>query len=339
VVVIGGSAGALAPLRQIIGALPEGIQAAVCVVVHMPDDSPSALANVLARAGPLSATFAEDGEALRPGQVVVAPPGHHLLIRDGHVVLSRGARENRTRPAIDPLFRSAAAARGPGSVSVLLSGTLDDGRAGTAAVRRAGGVTLAQDPAEASFPDMPQHAIRAGVVDEVLPAAKIGRRVAELVAGRIHHVHAGPANPPDLGAEPFTVDRGLVGPAADLPGDASPYSCPACGGVLYEPGRDGNYLCRLGHRYSSEVLGAGQEEVVEDALWTALRTLDEAASLAERVRDRATAAGDRAMELRFEARRAGAQARADRIRALLRGADPSALASLGDGDELASAAG
>ena len=112
-----------------------------------------------------------------PGTIVVAPPGHHLLVRDGRLVLSRGAREHCTRPAIDPLFRSAARAHGPHAVSVLLSGTLDDGMAGTAAIRQAGGATLAQDPAEAEFPDMPAHAIAAGVVDEVLPAAALAQRI------------------------------------------------------------------------------------------------------------------------------------------------------------------
>jgi two-component system chemotaxis response regulator CheB len=322
-VVIGGSAGALRPLRRIIASLPPTLEAAIGVVIHVPDDSPSALARVLATAGRLPASFAEDGQRVEAGTIAVAPPGHHLLVNDGRLTLSRGARENGTRPAIDPLFRSAARSRGPGAVAVLLSGTLDDGMAGVAEVRRSGGVTLAQDPAEAEFPDMPRNAIASGSVDEVLSSTSLGPRIVELVAERRHLApsHAGPglAGDADLAGDARTVDRGLAGRAEDLPGAGSPYSCPACGGVLYDFGREGGYVCRLGHRYSPDALRAGQEGIIEDALWTALRTLDEAASLAERVRDRATARGDRGMELRFEARRAGAQARADRIRAVLRG--------------------
>lgn len=340
-VVIGGSAGALRPLQRIIGELPANLPATVCVVIHMPDDSPSALARLLARAGPLDAEFADDDLPLRPGRVAVAPPGNHLLVHDGNLVLSQGARENGLRPAIDPLFRSAARAAGPNVVSVLLSGTLDDGAAGTAMIRAAGGVTIVQDPAEADFPDMPRNAIETGDVAAVLPVAAIApaiRAAVETMVGRRethgsevadnghHHPAAASEGAPVIpGDTPIDdpqgdpVDRGVHGPAEDLKGDASPYSCPACGGVLYERTPPAQYLCRLGHRYSPESLRAGQEAVVEDALWTALRTLEESASLAGRVRDRAAKRGDQSMELRFEARRLGAQERADRIRALLEG--------------------
>lgn len=339
IVVIGGSAGALRPLQHILSELPANLPATVCVVIHMPDDSPSALARLLAHAGPLDAEFAGDRQPLHAGRVTVAPPGNHLLVHDGNLVLSQGARENGLRPAIDPLFRSAARAAGPNVVSVLLSGTLDDGAAGTAIVRAAGGVTIVQDPAEADFPDMPRNAIATGEVAAVLPVSAIAAAIRAAVESMAHRgpapghdegdgydqgvsndsaaVPAGDTPVGDPDGDP--VDRGVHGPAPDLEGTASPYSCPACGGVLFERTPPSQYLCRLGHRYSPDSLRSGQEAVIEDALWTALRTLEEAASLAARVRDRATARGDRAMELRFEARRLGAQERADRIRALLEG--------------------
>jgi two-component system chemotaxis response regulator CheB len=288
--------------------------------------------------------------------VAVAPPGNHLLVHDGTLALSQGARENGVRPAIDPLFRSAARSAGPDVVSVLLSGTLDDGAAGTAIVRAGGGVTIVQDPAEADFPDMPRKAIATGEVAAVLPVAAIApaiRAAVETMAqrpagdGGNNHNDGGPADNP--GPEAATaadtpagdpqgdpVDRGVHGPAPDLKGEPSPYSCPACGGVLYERMPPAQYLCRLGHRYSPESLRAGQEEVIEDALWTALRTLEEAASLAMRVRDRAAARGDRGMELRFEARLQGAQERADRIRAVFEGEkiedDEAVAAAVEDAD-------
>jgi len=345
-VVIGGSAGAIAPLRRIMSELSGTLPATVCVVIHLPDDSASALARVLARAGSMDASFADHGVPLQPGHVAVAPPGHHLLVHDGHLMLSQGARENGTRPAIDPLFRSAARVAGPNVVSVLLSGTLDDGSAGTAAVGAAGGFTIVQDPSDADFPDMPRHAIETGHVMAALPVSAIApaieaaleeivrrqangttreapskgdgaRANATSTTGTVAGERPGDQPLGDPAGDP--VDRGLHGPAPDLDPPASPFSCPACGGVLYERKPPDQYLCRLGHRYSPDALGAGQNAVIEDALWTALRTLEEAASLAERVRNNAAARGDRGMELRFEARRAGSQARADRIRALLEG--------------------
>jgi two-component system, chemotaxis family, protein-glutamate methylesterase/glutaminase len=335
-VVIGGSAGSIGPLTAIVRALPTDLPAAVCVVVHMPDDSSSGLATLLARGGRVQARFADDGDALSAGSVAVAPPGNHLMVQDGRLRLSSGAHENGSRPAIDPLFRTAAKAHGPRVVSVVLSGTLDDGAAGTVAVRRSGGVTIAEDPDEASFGDMPRNAIATGAVAEVLPASAIGPRVAALVAAMLADELAGgddgppqarerpPADLEASGDHPLrqpkleSADGGVEGPALDLEPPGSPYSCPACGGVLYERPPD-QLLCRLGHRYSAHALSASQEEVIDDALWTALRTLEESASLASRVRDRASARGDRAMAHRFEARRAGAEARAGRIRALLLG--------------------
>jgi two-component system chemotaxis response regulator CheB len=328
-VVIGGSAGALMPLVTIVRALPRGLPAAVCVVIHMPEHSSSELPTLLGRGGHLRSRFADDGTALLPGTVSVAPPGSHLLVEDGRLRLSVGARENGSRPAIDPLFRTAAHAHGPRVVSVLLSGTLDDGAAGTVAVRRAGGITITQDPAEAAFADMPRNAIATGGVSEVLPAATIAARIEELVGRMAAGSEATsdgddplrampPGDHPRGDEELDPVDRGLLGPAADLEPPPSPYSCPACGGVLYERQHD-QYLCRLGHRYSPNTLSATQDEVVEDALWTALRSLEESASLSARVRDRAAGRGDDGMAARFDARRAAAEGRASRIRNVLRG--------------------
>jgi two-component system, chemotaxis family, protein-glutamate methylesterase/glutaminase len=347
-VVIGGSAGAIRPLREILGGLPAGLPATVCVVIHMPDDSPSALARVLGRAGHLDAVFADDGLPLEVGRIAVAPPGNHLLVHDGSLMLSQGARENGTRPAIDPLFRSAARALGADVVSVLLSGTLDDGSAGTAAIRAAGGTTIAQEPSEADFPDMPRHAIETGTVVAVLSVEEIpgaivsaihviqDRRLeADGADGDSGHVLAVEPGDRPVG-EPVgdPVDRGAHGPAADLEPPASPFACPSCGGVLYERTPPEQFLCRVGHRFAPEALRAGQEAVIEEALWTALRTLEESASLAARLRDRAAVRGQEHLEQRFEARHTGARERADRIRLLIEGrTDPDTRRGT-DEDEL-----
>src|SRR4051812_34264005 len=188
------------------------------------------LPSVLRRAGVLPVGFAVDGNPLSEGVVTVAPPGQHLLVHDGRVALSRGARVNGSRPAIDPLFRSAVEARNGAVVSVVLSGTLDDGAAGTAVVHNAGGRTIVQEPGDAEFPDMPANAIATGAADHVVNAEEIGPLVVRLV-------HQLLADPPGVRAETesastpgTTVDRGLKGRAEDLEGAGSPYSCPDCGG-------------------------------------------------------------------------------------------------------------
>lgn len=329
-VVIGGSAGAIGPLRQIVADLPVDFPAAVCVAIHLPRDSPSTLPVVLSHAGPLGAAFGVDGARLEPAFIHVAPPGNHLLIHDGHLALSVGATENGARPAIDPLFRTAARSAGRRLVGVILSGALDDGSAGIAAVSRAGGLAIVQEPDDAEFSDMPRNALDTGVAAGVLSATAIGPALiaaVDAIMARKGNVDvaagSAAAELPDVTraaagvSETSSVDRGLGGPAPDLPGMASPYSCPACGGVLYDR-PDEQYLCRLGHRYSPVSLAADQRVVVEDALWVALRALEEAASLQARVRDRAGSRGDAPMERRFEERRKAARVRADRIRNVLK---------------------
>jgi two-component system chemotaxis response regulator CheB len=342
VVVIGGSAGAIEPLRTVLGGLPAGFPAAVCVVVHLPEDAPSALPALLARTGPLGASFAQEGDRLLPGRILVAPPGLHLLVSDHRVRLSRSARENGSRPAIDPLFRTAARFLGPYVTSVVLSGTLDDGSAGTAFVRARGGTTIAQDPEDALFADMPRNAIVTGVVDHVLPAARIPAMLEQLAdraiadppgmaerggdpEATLADLLAGPLpGNGDLNGQEDTVERGIAGPATDLAGVGSPYSCPDCGGVLFERGQGtAQFLCRVGHRFSPDALEGAQEGIIEDALWVALRALEDQASLALRIRDRSAARGDRWMESRFEDRRTSARRRANDIRTVLRMASSS----------------
>src|SRR5687768_905155 len=169
VVVIGTSSGGIEALRTIIGALPRDFDAAIAIVMHTAPQSPGVLPDIIRRAGPLDAPAVRSGESLRRGAIYVAPPDHHLLIEPGRIRLTRGPRENRFRPAIDPLFRSAAQVYGPAAIGVILTGSLDDGAAGLWAIKQLGGTAIVQDPEEALYPDMPRAAIQATNVDYCVP--------------------------------------------------------------------------------------------------------------------------------------------------------------------------
>jgi two-component system chemotaxis response regulator CheB len=179
-VVIGASAGGLHALQTLMAGLPAELPAAVLIVLHL--GNASHLAHILGRAGHLPVRDAANGEPIKRGQIYVAPPGVHLLVHDGHLLLRRGPRENMCRPAIDPLFRSAAATYGSRAIAVVLSGALNDGAAGLDAVKRCGGLAVVQDPEDATVPDMPRSALRRVAVDHCLPIAEMADLLTRLVA-------------------------------------------------------------------------------------------------------------------------------------------------------------
>ncbi len=294
-VVVGASAGGVEALRALVAGLPVDLPAPVLVVLHIPRTGPSALPKILARAGQLPATQGVDGEPLEPGHVYVAPPDHHLLVLDGRVRLSRGPAENGHRPAVDPLFRSAARLAGARTVAVVLSGSRDDGTAGAAAVAEWGGRVLIQDPEDALHSSMPRSVMEHVEVDQVCPAAKLGAAVADAVRAVLDDAdEANPDPGPDnLAALETEMAEGEDLTAESLSERPAGLGCPACHGALFElPGEPvPRYRCRVGHAWSPQSLLEEQAAAFEGALWMALRSLEDKNSLARSMADSAARRG------------------------------------------------
>jgi two-component system, chemotaxis family, protein-glutamate methylesterase/glutaminase len=319
VVVVGASAGGVEALRTLMSGLPAGFDGAVLVVLHIPRGSPSALANILARSGPLPARHAVNGESLEAGRVYVAPADHHLLVLDGRIRLSRGPSENGHRPAIDPLFRSAARTWGARTVAVVLSGTGDDGTYGAAAVAARGGHVLVQHPDDALYRRMPGSVIDQVDVDQVLNAGELGPAVAELVKALAESPDSAapavpPSEPPDQ--RPVALETAMAKmeelTTEEPPTGPSDLACPSCHGALFElPGQPGpRFRFRVGHTWSPNSLLDEQPDAFESALWAALRSLEEKASLSRRMATSARVRGtthvaDRYISTAAEAEEAG----------------------------------
>jgi two-component system chemotaxis response regulator CheB len=318
VVAIGASAGGVEALRAVVAGLSPELPATVLVVLHIPRHAPSALPGILDRAGPLPAMPARHGILARPGTIYVAPADHHLLLRDGHLRLSVGATENGHRPAIDPLFRSAARAYGPGAIGVVLSGSRDDGAAGLAAIVERGGQAIVQEPDEALHRSMPANALEQVALAHVLPAAKIGPLLGELVGGGAAPL-ALPPSDPQLAAEDQIVELGPLNTDAVPSARPSGFTCPSCHGGLFE--LDGEpaprYRCRVGHAWSLGSLADEQAAAVDHALWVTLRTLEENAAMNLRLAEVAEGRERLRAATRYRQRYEFSRAEAARLRELI----------------------
>ncbi|HEY1373385.1 MAG TPA: chemotaxis protein CheB [Candidatus Binatia bacterium] len=316
IIVIGASSGGIEALSEVVAGLPEDLPAPVFVIIHVPARSISILPDILNRAGPLTAAHAKDNEKIKPGRIYVARPDFHMLIRNGQIRLVRGPKENNTRPAIDPTFRTAARVYGPRVVGVILSGSLDDGAAGLHAIKARGGVTIAQDPQDALFPDMPQNAISSVNIDHILRKIDIAPLLDRLAR---EPVEISAPGVPEMMEKETDIEAMTIPTEEEKPGTPSAYGCPECGGVLWEL-HDGEMLrfrCRVGHGYSAEGLLSEQSEQLDVALWSAFRALEENASLARRLAERAKHHGNKMLINRFEERARNASEQADAIKKLL----------------------
>lgn len=289
-------------MQELARGLPSNLPAAVFIVLHVPSAGPSLLPRILNKSGPLRARHAINGEAIERGRIYVAPPDHHMLVERERVRVVRGPKENRARPAADPLFRSAAYSYGTRVVGVVLSGALDDGTAGLAAIKRRGGLTVAQDPDEALYPGMPRSAVENVALDHCLPVADIAPLLGQLATVQAKDDAVYPL--PEILKVENTIARLEESEMEDVEkiGELSAFTCPDCRGALWELS-DGDLLrfrCHVGHAYSAESLMADQSEELENALWAALRSLEENAALARRMAARAGERNHNVSVMQFE---------------------------------------
>jgi len=293
-IVIGASAGGIRVLLDVVAGLQPDIPAAIMVVVHLPPYHRTQLPELLSKAGPLPASAAQHGEPIREGHIYVAPPDRHVLVRDHHIELNRGPRENRARPAIDPLFRSAARVYRANVAGVILSGMQGDGTVGLMAIKSQGGMTIVQDPAETLYSDMPERAIQYVGVDRIATAHGIPELLMEFARAPHPTALRATEDVAAVDAEQRLIKGDLEAQADGVPsGRVSTYTCPECGGSLWQLDEGSALLfhCHVGHTYSPEMLVIEKSESLETALWSAVRTLVERATLTRQLAGRLRSAG------------------------------------------------
>lgn len=287
IIVAGGSAGGINALKAFIKGLGADFTSPVFIAWHMPPDASGILPELLAPVTPLKVAHALDYEPIVPGRIYVAPPDHHLLIEQGHVRVTRGPKENRFRPAIDPLFRSASYVYKNRVIGVVVSGALDDGVAGLWTIKNNGGTAIVQDPADADIPSMPQNALREAPVDHCLPAVGFGALLQKLIKQKL------PPQRKKAAVISPALEKNIAGEVkgagmkAFSLGELSPFSCPECHGVLARI-KEGNvvrYRCHTGHAYSADTLLAGLTEQVEQELYSAMRGMEESILLLNHMGD------------------------------------------------------
>lgn len=321
-IVIGASAGGVQALLKLVADLPPDLPAAVFIVLHIPSDAPSLLPAILARDSKLNVAHAINGEEIKRGRVYVAPPDHHLLLEPGYVKLVHGPKENLHRPSIDALFRSAARVAGTRTIGVVLTGARDDGTAGMGWIKQRGGIAIVQDPEEAPFPSMPLSVLQDVKVDYSLRLSEIAPLLARLTRETAEDEGRYPVSDQieieSRIAEQEMESSELIASVEQL-GKISTLTCPDCHGALWEINdRDIlRYRCHVGHAFSAESLKEGQSQMLEVALWSAVRALEEQMILAKRIVERARKANHQRAASLFERRAHEAEEHSSMIRQLL----------------------
>ena len=315
IVVIGASTGGVEALQQLVELLPQDYPGAVFVVMHTGPGS--ILPEILSRAGRIRAVGAENNMPYERNRIYVAPPDRHLLINDGIMQLDAGPRENGSRPSIDPLFRSAARTHRERVVGVILTGKLDDGAAGLYAVKARGGLAIVQDPTEAAAPDMPLNAMRHMTVDHCLPLIGIAALLSKIASEETAS--------DEVSSQDMKQARSDLVDAPELLRSPPPnetqisLSCPECNGSLYEQkeGEMAHFRCHIGHSFSPVTLSQAHKEVLERALWTAVRTLNERVMMHRQFLRRERNGAEELIFKRFQESAAAAERDVDLLREII----------------------
>lgn len=272
IIVFGGSAGGIESLCTVLKGLPADLPASALAVIHTTQKS-TFLPHVLSRCTKLKVVSPENAEPIAPGKVYIAAPNRHLVVKSHCAVSWMGPRENRHRPAVDTLFRTAARAYRNHVIAVVLSGALDDGSAGALAVKARGGTVIVQDPKEAKMEDMPANVLHQVETDFCLPIAEIPALLGKLTA-------EGPSiKTPKLSAKQCRA----ISDSNFNEMEPSGLTCPECGGAVLEvkDGKNVQFRCHVGHTFSLETFSEAHADALERALWTVLRKLNEQRTIQE----------------------------------------------------------
>lgn len=295
IVVIGASAGGVTALRSLMKSLPKGFMGSIFIVLHIPSASPSNLPAILTRDGFLNAVHPRDGDQVKRGQIYVAPPDHHMLLEGTRVLIKKGPEENRFRPSIDALFRSAAYVYGPRTIGIVLSGLLNDGTSGLWSIKRLGGIAIIQEPDDADYPSMPENALEYVKADYTVPASQMGLLLDKLTRER-------PARKRKLSTKEMRLlqmeviiskQDNAFAMGIMNEGELTPFTCPECHGVLIRliEGKLLRFRCHTGHAYTASSLLSDLSKDVEATMWQAMRGLEESTLLLDQIGEHFKAQG------------------------------------------------
>jgi two-component system chemotaxis response regulator CheB len=319
IIVVGASAGGFEALKKLVAGLPADLEASIFIVWHMSPDVRGVLPQVLNRENTIYAAQPYDGEAIEPRRIYVAPPDRHLLIEKGRIRVTRGPKENRFRPAVDPLFRSAAYSYGSKVIGVVLSGALDDGTAGLWTVKHRGGLTIVQEPTDAEVPSMPENALREVAVDYCVPVAQMAELLVRLSKEKVSETSEIKNMEDDektkieigIAAEDSAFESGIM-----KFGELSPFTCPDCHGVLskIKDGKLTRFRCHTGHAFSADALLATVTENIEDSLYNAIRGVEESIMLLNHLGDHFAEVNETRLAAMYFRKAKEAEARAQMVR-------------------------
>jgi two-component system, chemotaxis family, protein-glutamate methylesterase/glutaminase len=295
---MGCSAGGVEALKEVVSRLPVDLPAPVFVVLHIPPFVSSTLPAILSKAGPLTAVHPRDGVKIENGYIYVAPPDHHLLIEGDYIAVKKGPKENRFRPSIDALFRSAAYSYGSSAIGVILSGALDDGTSGLWSIKRLGGMTIVQEPNDARFESMPRSALDYVEVDHIFPSSEIGALLGRLINEPLGPSVSVPSEIRSLmhKESQIAADDGAFQKGIMALGLLTPFTCPECKGVLVKivEGRMSRFRCHTGHAYTDNALLEAVMESTGEMLWQVIRSLEESVMLLDDMGKHLQGSGDEA---------------------------------------------